>query len=142
MCLVSGVWLILNVDPMQALLDAIASGNSVASASAERLERVYETVMACIGVTMFVTLMFLLLASAGMLLSPADMVQQPLVVCFLLQQCIFISVVFKCVHLWICCRRNKEQPQADAWLPGASASELSPAMVHWSSAVRSTPPRR
>lgn len=61
------------VAPMQALVDAIEIGGSVTSSSVEQLEGVYEAVLACVGVAAFVTLMFLLLASGGMLLlSTAD----------------------------------------------------------------------
>ena len=74
------------VAPMQALVDAIESGGSVTSSSIERLERVYEAVLACVGVAALVTLMFLLLASGGMLLlSTADVHQQPLSILMLQQ---------------------------------------------------------
>ena len=79
------------VSPMQAFVDAVEIGGSVTSSSVEQLERVYEAVLACVGVATFVTLMFLLLASGGMLLlSTADVPHQPLPIVTLQQ---FLDIV-------------------------------------------------
>lgn len=54
--------------PMQGLIDVLETVNSVANGTVQKLDRVYEAVLACVGLTAVVTLMFLVLAGGGTLL--------------------------------------------------------------------------
>lgn len=124
---------------LQAMINDLETVNSVASGSVRKLERVYEALLAFIGVSAFVTLIFLLLAGGGM--NHASLTAS--MISNLMQE----NKRSKLVHctdeaiMRVFYRLRLEEPQVDARMFDTTSHELHSPVVLWGPSVRSATER-